>query len=144
LLSGLVWSVGGYAVSMWENGEKVLSMAWMPWAIAGLLRLVRLPRLSSPMLAATALAMALVCLAGDPFLLGHVLLIGLPLAWAVTPGRGAVARATLRTGVALALALLLASAVLLPGPVPDRTFRAGGRFGGRAGGTVVAAPHSPA
>jgi len=133
LLSGLVWSVGGYAVSMWENGEKVLSMAWMPWAIAGLLRLVRLPRLSSPMLAATALAMALVCLAGDPFLLGHVLLIGLPLAWAVTPGRGAVARATLRTGVALALALLLASAVLLPAlSLIGLSERAGGLAGARA------------
>jgi hypothetical protein len=38
VISGTVWALGRYAVSMWWNGEKVPTGAWLPWFALGIQR----------------------------------------------------------------------------------------------------------
>jgi hypothetical protein len=137
LLAGLVWSVGGYAVSMWENGEKILSSAWIPWTVFGLVRLWRARSRPGRTLVGTAVAMALTGLAGDPFLVGHSLLLGLPLACAASDFDGRWQRnarlVLTRAAATVGLALLLASPALLPAwSVIGLSERAGGIAADRA------------
>jgi len=118
-IAGLAWMLGGYAVSMWGNGEKVLSGAWVPFAAAGIVAHVREDRLLSPRLVVGGIALALAALAGDPFLWLDTLVLAVPLAWAVardeldTPAQ-ATRRVAGRVGAALALGTLLAAPALLP------------------------------
>lgn len=118
-MAALAWMLGGYAVSMWGNGEKVLSCAWVPFAAAGIVAHMRADRLLSPRIVLAAGALALTALAGDPFLWLDTLLLAVPLAWAVardevdTP-RAATRRVAERVGAALALAVLLSAPALLP------------------------------
>jgi len=117
LAAGLSWQIGGYAVSMWGNGEKVLSGAWVPWAAYGLLVLVDTKRWARP-LCGTALAFALVALAGDPFLWLHAFLLGAAVAIGAEAEKSGLRRATLkflaRATLALALAALIAAVALVP------------------------------
>ncbi|HEY2516184.1 MAG TPA: hypothetical protein VGI39_35175, partial [Polyangiaceae bacterium] len=80
LVSGLVWGIGGYAIAMWWNGEKTLSDAWVPWVAWGVGRLAHGPRLRASRLAVAAGAGALLCAAGDPFLLFDAVLLAVPVA----------------------------------------------------------------
>jgi hypothetical protein len=70
VLPGAVWALGGYAVSMWWNGEKVLTCAWLPWFAWAVLHAARNrgPLVSTSTLAVAATA-AMIGYAGDPFLL---------------------------------------------------------------------------
>lgn len=116
-IAGLVQAVGGYSVSMWGNGEKVTSGAWVPIAAWLLVRAAKAPALGLDLLLAAA-ALAMAALAGDPFLWLHALALGVPLAWAVTARDGDVsrpiARAVGRSALVVALAMLLAAPVLVP------------------------------
>ena len=40
-LHALFWMASGYALSMWGNGEKVLTGAWIPWLALALLQCMR-------------------------------------------------------------------------------------------------------
>jgi hypothetical protein len=129
LVSGLAWAVGGYALAMWGNGEKVVSGAWIPWAALGLLELARAPSWRSPALVGAAAALALLALAGDPFLWLHAGLLGGALALGdararplavLARGLGAVALAGLLAGVALVpAAALLGESERASGVVAD-------------------------
>jgi hypothetical protein len=111
------WVIGGYAVSMWQNGEKVLSSAWIPWAIACLVQASK-ARAATAWSVAAAVTLALVALAGDPFLWLDTLALGLPLAAAAARARypwpRAIAVAAGRAATAGGLGLLLAAPALLP------------------------------
>jgi hypothetical protein len=118
-MAALGWMLGGYAVSMWGNGEKVLSGAWVPFAAAGIVAHMREGRLLSPRLVLGAAALALTALAGDPFLWLDTLLLAVPLAWAVARDEvdtplAATRRVAERVGAALALGTLLSAPALLP------------------------------
>jgi hypothetical protein len=114
-ISGAVWALGGYAVSMWWNGEKVLTDAWLPWFALGIERAVRARAFLSPWSALAAVAAAMVCYAGDPFLLFHAFALALAVVLArlnapASEGRlGELTRAALPTvlGVGLAAPVLL-------------------------------------
>ena len=116
LLSGLVWAIGGYAVAMWWNGEKTLSDAWVPWVAWSVGNLARGPRFRASRLAVAALAGALLCAAGDPFLLFDAVLFALPVAFEVAEGdsRARSLRAAGSMAASMAAALLVAAPVLLP------------------------------
>ena len=111
-IAGTAWMLGGYAVSMWGDGEKVLSGAWVPLAAGALVAHARAPGFRSLRLLLAAVALALTALAGDPFLWLDILALAVPLAWAMSSD--AASRVILRVAAALGLALLLASPELLP------------------------------
>src|SRR5262249_10309355 len=79
-LSGLVWTLGGYAGSVWGNGEKVLSQAWIPLVALCLSRAARSRRGWPPSIASASVALALIAIAGDPFLWLHALGFAVPIA----------------------------------------------------------------
>ncbi|MDD5309154.1 MAG: hypothetical protein PHU25_17715 [Deltaproteobacteria bacterium] len=138
VLGGFGWSIGGYAVSMWENGDKTLSSAWIPWVVVGVVLLAKGGRRAGPLLAGTALAIAMICLAGDPFLVGHALALGVPIACVTAvDGRGfrsGCARTAILSLVALGLGLLVAAPALLPAlSFLGLTERAGGLAPSAAG-----------
>src|SRR5689334_12806645 len=58
VISGAVWAFGGYAVSMWWNGEKVLTGAWLPWFALGIERASAARAPISPFSALAAFAAA--------------------------------------------------------------------------------------
>ena len=85
LVAGVVFGMGGYAISMSWNGEKTLPYAWIPWMAWTVARAVGSP--GPRRLVAAALPPALICLAGDPFLLFDALLLAVPLRWRPSPRR---------------------------------------------------------
>jgi hypothetical protein len=116
LVSGLVWAVGGYATSMWWNGEKLLPTSWIPWVAWGLRRVSLAPRLFGPELPVAAACGAMLCAAGDPFLLFDAAVLGFFVAQVATPGASAPGLGRLLAAACLVfgLAVLLAGPVLLP------------------------------
>jgi len=110
VISGAVWSLGGYAVSMWWNGEKVLTGAWLPWFAFGIERATAARVLLSPWGALAALAASMVCYAGDPFLLLHAGALALAVVLARPPAQGwrtrlaELARGALATVLGLGIA----------------------------------------
>lgn len=115
--SGVVWQLGGFATSLWSAGEKVLTCAWVPWAALGLVLLAE-RELRRRVLAGTAAALALIALAGDPFIWLHAAVLGLALGWAKSSESEAtwpvLRRLAPRALVALLLAGLLAAMSLVP------------------------------
>ena len=115
--SGVVWQLGGFATSLWSAGEKVLTCAWVPWATLGLMMLAERD-LRRRILAGTAVAFALMALAGDPFIWLDAAVMGLALGWAKGSERDeawpVARRLALRAAVALVLAGLLAAMALVP------------------------------
>jgi hypothetical protein len=102
-VAGAVFAIGGYAVSMWGNGEKVLSCAWIPWSALAIAW--ALETLDKRRIALAAIPLAMIALAGDPFLWLHAVVLGLALTeprkwWALAPIGG--------------LAALLAAPALVP------------------------------
>jgi hypothetical protein len=114
VLSGATWGLGGYAVSMWWNGEKVLTDAWLPWVALGIERAVTAREHLSAWSVVAALSLSMVCYAGDPFLLVHAL--ALAVAVVLTRPRPSGARSRLielaRGAVPVVLGLGLAAPVL--------------------------------
>jgi hypothetical protein len=110
VISGAVWAFGGYAVSMWWNGEKVLTGAWLPWFALGIERASAARALISPWTALAALAAAMICYAGDPFLLLHATGLAAAVLFARPPERGwrsrifELQRAALATALGVGLA----------------------------------------
>ena len=122
VISGAVWSLGGYAVSMWWNGEKVLTGAWLPWFAFGIERATAARALLSPWGALAALAASMICYAGDPFLLLHAGALALAVVLARPAQQGwrtrlaELARGALATLLGLGLAApALVSALYLRG-----------------------------
>jgi hypothetical protein len=115
VISGAVWSLGGYAVSMWWNGEKVLTGAWIPWFALGIERATAARVVLSPWGALAALAAAMICYAGDPFLLLHASAIALAVVMARPPAQGwrTRLRELTRGALATVLGLGLAAPALL-------------------------------
>lgn len=106
-LTGAVFGIGGYAVSMWGNGEKVLSGAWVPWSAYAIAMLTRAERLEWRRVAWAALPLALLATAGDPFLWLHAGALGVAagnVQW----------KSVARTIPAFCLASLLAAPALVP------------------------------
>ena len=64
--AAVAWMLGGYAVSMWGDGEKVLSGAWVPLAAAAIVRAAQGRSLAGKRVAVAAGVLALVALAGNP------------------------------------------------------------------------------
>jgi hypothetical protein len=116
LVSGLVWAVGGYATSMWWNGEKLLPTAWIPWIARGVREVARAPRIFGRELALAAPCGALLCAAGDPFLLFDAALLGVSVALVGLPGQPGTRamRVLTASGAVFGLTVTLAAAVLLP------------------------------
>ena len=104
-ITGAVFAIGGYAVSMWGNGEKVLSGAWIPWTALAIAWLTSGERIDYRRVALTALSLAMIATAGDPFLWLHAVALGLAVA---TP------RFIPRVAPAVVLAVLVASPALVP------------------------------
>jgi hypothetical protein len=115
LISGAIWAFGGYAVSMWWNGEKVLTGAWLPWFALGVERASAARGMLSRGSVLAAVALAMICYAGDTFLLLHAV----ALAVAVVLARPAAASGRRRAAelgralLATVLGLGLAAPVLL-------------------------------
>lgn len=112
-INGAAACIGGYAVSMWGNGEKVLSGSWVPWAALAILLVARAPK----WIGFGAFAFAMIALAGDPFLWLHAFVLGLAAAtqrsWRVAPMLG--------------IAALLAAPALVPAfALVGQTERSGG------------------
>jgi hypothetical protein len=133
----LVLLAGGYAVSMWSDGDKVLSLAEVPWIAAALVHWGRAPRrLDRGVL--LSLALAATAAAGDPFVWLDALALAIVVAVAAEsspdaaplPAREHARRAAghVARGVgASVLAMLLAAPVLLPSwLLRPETERAGG------------------
>jgi hypothetical protein len=116
LVSGLVWAVGGYATSMWWNGEKLLPTAWIPWVAWGLRRVSLAPRVFGAELPVAAACGAMLCAAGDPFLLFDAAVLGFFAAQVALPGASApgIGRLLASVGLVFGLAVMLAGPVLLP------------------------------
>jgi hypothetical protein len=112
---GLAWELG-YQLWMFGLGEKVLSGAWIPWAAVELVRASRSNRFASWSLVRAAGALALMALAGDPFLWLHALLLAGTLAWAASEDgeRPPISRVMARLLGAVGLAALLAGPQLVP------------------------------
>jgi hypothetical protein len=115
VMSGAVWAIGGYAVSMWWNGEKVLTSAWLPWFALGIERATAARALLSPWGALAAIAASMVCYAGDPFLLLHGGALALTVVWARPPAEGWRTRLAelARGAMAMVLGVGLAAPALL-------------------------------
>ncbi len=113
---GLFWMAGGYAVSMWGNGEKVLSCAWMPWIALACVCAMRATTWLYGAIAGGA-ALAMMALAGDPFLWFDALLFAVPLALserAEWPARRVAWRAVLVTATAAGTGVLFSAPALVP------------------------------
>jgi hypothetical protein len=145
LIAGLSWALSGYVASLWTNGARLPSAAWMSWQILAWVNLARLARegkWAPRAIAWLALATAAAVVAGDIFvaMMGGMLGLGLAGAWllgerparegrAPQAGRpGAIARRLLGGSLLGAgLGILLAMAALLPAAVAVQgTERAGG------------------
>jgi hypothetical protein len=115
VVSGAVWALGGYAVSMWWNGEKVLTCAWLPWVALGIERAGTARAHLSWWTILAAIAVAMICYAGDPFLLVHALAIALAvvLARARPSGSRSWLDEIIRAALPIILGLGLAAPVLL-------------------------------
>jgi hypothetical protein len=129
VLVGLSWELG-YQLWMWGMGEKVLSGAWIPWASLSLVAAVRCRRWLSGTLLASAVAFAMIALAGDPFLWIHAASLGVVLAVVSSPERP-LASGLVRAGKSLFISLGLAALLAAPQLVPSLTLlsetnRAGG------------------
>jgi hypothetical protein len=100
---------------MWWNGEKVLTGAWLPWFAFGIERATAARALLSPWGALAAFAVAMICYAGDPFLLLHAGAIALAVVLARAPAHGWRTRLgeLLRGALATALGVGLAAPALL-------------------------------
>lgn len=80
-VAGLAWALSGYVTSLWTNGARLPSAAWLPWqalTFIGLSRAARERRRFSAALACFGLAHAMGFWAGDFF----VALMGLMLGFA--------------------------------------------------------------
>jgi hypothetical protein len=112
LVAALICAVGGFAVSMIGNGDKVFTCAWVPWAALGLVATTQAPpgRWHRGV-AGTAMAFAMIALAGDAFTWFQAGLVGVPLA--VAASRWCWQTVGRLLAVA-ALALVLSAPALLP------------------------------
>jgi hypothetical protein len=134
LVAGLSWALSGYVASLWTNGARLPSAAWMSWQILACVHLARLVCEGKPALRAIAwlaLATAAGLVAGDVFvaIMGGMLGLGLAGAWllaAVRP-RATTRGFLVRTFLGAGLGILLAMAALLPASLAIQgTERAGG------------------
>ncbi|MGO9715197.1 MAG: hypothetical protein ACLQBL_40490 [Polyangiaceae bacterium] len=116
LVSGLVWAVGGYATSMWWNGEKLLPTEWIPWIAWGVRETALGPRVLGKHLVLGAASGAMLCAAGDPFLLFDAALLAVIVALIGVPERPAAPplRIVAASSAVFVLAIALAAPVLLP------------------------------
>ena len=117
VISGAVWAFGGYAVSMWWNGEKVLTAAWIPWFALGIERAASDRAPISPFSGVAALSAAMLCYAGDPFLLLHAVGFAAAVLFARPPEEeGWLGRVfeLVRAALATALGVGMAAPALLP------------------------------
>ena len=116
VISGAVWAFGGYAVSRWWNGEKVLTGAWLPWFALGIERASADRAPVSPWSGVAALSAAMICYAGDPFLLLHAVGLAAAVLFARPSEDGWMGRVfeLVRAGLATALGLGMAAPTLLP------------------------------
>jgi hypothetical protein len=114
-ISAAVWAFGGYAVSMWWNGEKVLTGAWLPWFALGIERASAARAPVSPWSVLAAIAAAMICYAGDPFLLLHATGLAAAVLFARAPALGWRSRVfeLVRAALATVLGLGLAAPSLL-------------------------------
>jgi hypothetical protein len=115
LVSGTLWAFGGYAASMWWNGEKALTCAWLPW-FAFAARRAAPQGTGSLAHFGVALSLAMIVYAGDPFFLFHGTALALAVILADPHPRGLRGRAASLGGVAFsaALGLGLAAPALVP------------------------------
>jgi hypothetical protein len=132
LIAGLSWALSGYIVSLWTNGARLPSAAWMPWQILAFLHVARTARdarTSLRPMAWLALATAAAITAGDVFvaMMGAMVGLGLAGAWLFgDPRVGADPSQQTRISragtyvvlggslVATSLGVLVAGAALLP------------------------------
>jgi hypothetical protein len=148
LVVGLSWALSGYVASLWTNGARLPSAAWMSWQILACVHLARLVREGKPALRAIAwlaLATAAGIVAGDVFvaIMGGMVGLGLAGAWLLGERRACAEqdpsqltavqlRATtrgflVRSFLGAGLGILLAMAALLPAASAIQgTERAGG------------------
>ena len=89
-VAGVAWALSGYVASLWTNGARLPSAAWIPWQILAFINLaqavaqaVQERRCRLRAVAWLALANAGAVLAGDVFvaMMGHMVGLGLALAW---------------------------------------------------------------
>ncbi len=136
LTAGVAWALSGTIASLWTNGARLPSAAWMPWQVVTFLGLARAakegqrPWLS---LAGLGVATAMGILAGDVFvaIMGGMLGFGLALVWlggetrtrkshatssvnGAERGGRALVRFLATAGLAVGLGLLLSAAAWLP------------------------------
>jgi hypothetical protein len=112
-IAGSVLGIGGYAISMVWNGEKTLPHAWIPWMAWATYRAAASP--TARRIAVAALPPALICAAGDPFLIFDAFILSIPFAVAAMPAGLRTADGVRRTALGLLAPLVLG--VLLAAPV---------------------------
>ncbi|MFI5300190.1 MAG: hypothetical protein ACHREM_19045 [Polyangiales bacterium] len=119
LMAALPWALGGYAISMWGAGEKVMSGAWIPWVAVAVLSGSK-----TRSIVGAAIALAMIALAGDPFLWPHALSIAIVAALVAERSWRSIAIALVG---AVALGALLSAASWVPAlAVMSESERAGG------------------
>ena len=149
LTAGLAWALSGYVASLWTNGARLASAAWIPWqvlAFVGVASAAGKGRGSGRAAAWLGVACAMGILAGDVFvaIMGAMLGLGLATAWLLgerftrrqapplpfpesQPGRRLAMRFLGASTIALGLGVLLAAVALLPAArALEGTERAGG------------------
>jgi hypothetical protein len=83
LVAGMAWALSGYVASLWTNGARLPSAAWIPWQVllsVHLARAARARRYRLPAVAWLAAANAMGFLAGDFFVAVMGELLGFAIA----------------------------------------------------------------
>jgi hypothetical protein len=153
LTSGVAWALSGYVTSLWTNGARLPSAAWMPWQALLFVAVARAARDGQRRLRAAvglALAIAMGYLAGDLFvaMMGQMLGVGLAVVVLATEGSAVPAGHARRlvmhgaglSVLAVGLAALLSAATIVPAL---RALASTERAGGLAAATAQAGSLHP-
>ena len=83
LVAGLAWGLSGTVASLWTNGCRLPTAAWIPWLALAFVHLAGCTATARPWrraAAAAAAAIGAAFLSGDPFVAGMGVLLGLGMA----------------------------------------------------------------
>ncbi len=128
LVAGLSWALSGYVASLWTNGCRLPSAAWIPWLALAFVHLAGRVAIAQPWrraAAGLAAAIGAAFLSGDMFVaaMGIPLGLGMALVWlraqfrdggSEQPATGVVRRFAIAISSAGFSGLALAAVALLP------------------------------
>lgn len=120
LLSALGFALGSFMVCHTMQLNMVVGLAWLPWVLAGVARMLNRPDRPARTIAGLAVTTAMMALGGHPQVVFYnlllVLLLGLPLAAGYPAGGGFRGRIAALAGIGggISLGLIMAAVQWLP------------------------------